>query len=105
MGARDLEIARSVKLKPIQEIGEALGLTADDLEPYGRLKAKVRWDAVARLASRPDGALVLVSAMTPTPAGEGKTTTTIGLADGLRADRPARPSSRCASPRWARCSA
>ncbi|HVG78272.1 MAG TPA: formate--tetrahydrofolate ligase [Patescibacteria group bacterium] len=84
MGARDLEIARSVKLKPIQEIGEALGLTADDLEPYGRLKAKVRWDAVARLANRPDGALVLVTAMTPTPAGEGKSTTTVGLADGFR---------------------
>ena len=84
MGARDLEIARSVKLKPIQEIGEALGLLADDLEPYGRVKAKVRWEAVARSASRPDGALVLVTAMTPTPAGEGKSTTTVGLADGFR---------------------
>src|SRR4030095_10443032 len=84
MGARDLEIARSVKLKPIQEIAEALGLTADDLEPYGRLKAKVRWEAVARLANQPDGALVLVTAMTPTPAGEGKSTTTVGLADGFR---------------------
>jgi formate--tetrahydrofolate ligase len=84
MGARDLEIARTVKLKPIQEIGEALGLTADDLEPYGRLKAKVRWEAVARSARNPDGALVLVTAMTPTPAGEGKSTTTVGLADGFR---------------------
>jgi formate--tetrahydrofolate ligase len=84
MGARDLEIARSVTLKPIQEIGEALGLGADDLELYGRLKAKVRWEAVARLAGRPDGALVLVTAMTPTPAGEGKSTTTVGLADGFR---------------------
>ena len=68
MGVRDLEIARSVTLKPIQAIGETLGLAADDLEPYGRLKAKVRWEAVARLANRPDGALVLVTAMTPTPA-------------------------------------
>jgi formate--tetrahydrofolate ligase len=84
MGVRDLEIARSVTLKPIQAIGEALGLAADDLEPYGRLKAKVRWEAVARLANRPDGALVLVTAMTPTPAGEGKSTTTVGLADGFR---------------------
>jgi formate--tetrahydrofolate ligase len=84
MGVRDLEIARSVTLKPIQAIGEALGLAAADLEPYGRLKAKVRWEAVARLANRPDGALVLVTAMTPTPAGEGKSTTTVGLADGFR---------------------
>ena len=84
MGVRDLEIARSVTLKPIQEIGEALGLGADDLEPYGRLKAKVRWEAVARAAKGPDGALVLVTAMTPTPAGEGKSTTTVGLADGFR---------------------
>src|SRR4029450_9370039 len=84
MGARDLEIARSGKLKPIQEIAEALGLTGEDLEPYGRLKAKVRWEAVARLANQPDGALVLVTAMTPTPAGEGKSTTTVGLADGFR---------------------
>jgi formate--tetrahydrofolate ligase len=84
VGARDLEIARSVKLKPIQEIAEALGLTGEDLEPYGRLKAKVRWEAVARLANQPDGALVLVTAMTPTPAGEGKSTTTVGLADGFR---------------------
>src|SRR4029450_8344201 len=84
MGARDLEIARSGKLKPIQEIAEALGLTGEDLEPYGRLKAKVRWEAVARLANHPDGALVLVTAMPPTPAGEGKSTTTVGLADGFR---------------------
>ena len=83
MGVRDLEIARSVTLKPIQEIGEALGLGADDLEPYGRLKAKVRWEAVARAAKGSDGALVLVTAMTPTPAGEGKSTTTVGLGDAL----------------------
>ena len=72
MGARDLEIARAVKLRPIQEIGEGLGLGPDDLEPYGRFKAKVTWEAIARAAARPDGALVLVTAMTPTPAGEGK---------------------------------
>ena len=84
MGVRDLEIARAVKLRPIQEIAETLGLTLDDLELYGRFKAKVRWEAIARASARPDGALVLVTAMTPTPAGEGKSTTTVGLADGLR---------------------
>jgi formate--tetrahydrofolate ligase len=84
MGARDLEIARAVKLQPIQEIGAALGLGPEDLETYGRFKAKVTLPAMARLASRPDGALVLVTAMTPTPAGEGKSTTTVGLADGFR---------------------
>jgi formate--tetrahydrofolate ligase len=84
MGVRDLEIARAVKLRPIQEIAEGLGLGADDLELYGRFKAKVGWPAIARAAARPDGALVLVTAMTPTPAGEGKSTTTVGLADGFR---------------------
>jgi formate--tetrahydrofolate ligase len=84
VGARDLEIARTVKLRPIQEIGESLGLGPDDLEAYGRFKAKVGWGAMTRVADRPDGALVLVTAMTPTPAGEGKSTTTVGLADGFR---------------------
>src|SRR5438094_477364 len=84
MGVRDLEIARAVKLRPIQEIAETLGLGLDDLELYGRFKAKVRWEAIARASGRPDGALVLVTAMTPTPAGEGKSTTTVGLADGCR---------------------
>ena len=84
MGKQDLEIARKVTLKPIQEIGGAVGLTPDELEPYGHTKAKVGWDAIARRRDHPDGALVLVTAMTPTPAGEGKSTTTVGLADGLR---------------------
>ena len=84
MGVRDLEIARAVKLRPIQEIAEKVGLGVEDLELYGRFKAKIGWDAIARAAGRPDGALVLVTAMTPTPAGEGKSTTTVGLADGLR---------------------
>jgi formate--tetrahydrofolate ligase len=84
MGARDLEIARSVKLRPIHEIADTIGLGPDDLEPYGRFKAKVGWEAIARAADRPDGTLVLVTAMTPTPAGEGKSTTTVGLADGFR---------------------
>src|SRR5919201_434490 len=79
MGKQDLDIARAVMLKPIEEIGATVGL-----EPYGRYKAKVAWDAIARRRDQPDGALVLVTAMTPTPAGEGKSTTTVGLADGLR---------------------
>jgi len=73
-----------VKLQPIQAIGEMLGLNGGDLEPYGTYKAKIRWEVIERSSGRPDGALVLVTAMTPTPAGEGKSTTTIGLADGLR---------------------
>ena len=84
MGKQDIEIARAVKLQPIQAIGELLGLNGNDLEPYGTYKAKIRWDVIERSNARPDGALVLVTAMTPTPAGEGKSTTTIGLADGLR---------------------
>jgi formate--tetrahydrofolate ligase len=84
VGAHDLEIARTVKLRPIQDVGESLGLGPDDLELYGRFKAKVSWPALSRVAERPDGALILVTAMTPTPAGEGKSTTTVGLADGLR---------------------
>src|SRR5256712_1717688 len=84
MGKQDLEIARTVTLKPIEEIGAAVGLAPGDLEPYGHYKAKVGWDALARRRDHPEGALVLVTAMTPTPAGEGKSTTTVGLADGLR---------------------
>ncbi|PYN77155.1 MAG: formate--tetrahydrofolate ligase [Candidatus Rokuibacteriota bacterium] len=84
MGKQDIEIARAVKLQPIQAIGELLGLNGNDLEPYGTYKAKIRWDVIERSSARPDGVLVLVTAMTPTPAGEGKSTTTIGLADGLR---------------------
>src|SRR2546430_9689766 len=74
MGTRDLEIARAVKLRPVEQVAETLGLDPDDLEPYGAYKAKVRWKAIERSRVRPDGALVLVTAMTPTPAGEGKST-------------------------------
>src|ERR671937_700976 len=80
MGKQDLDIARAVMLKPIEEIGATV-----ELEAYGRYKAKVAWDAIARRRDQPDGALVLVTAMTPTPAGEGKSTTTVGLADAFRA--------------------
>src|SRR5574341_318713 len=84
MGRQDIDIARAVKLAPIQEVAATLGLAAADLEPYGSDTAKIRPEAIARARARPDGVLVLVTAMTPTSAGEGKTTTTIGLADGLR---------------------
>src|SRR3546814_3854297 len=79
----DIEIARAAKLLPIAEVGERLGIGADGLLPFGRTKAKVSAQTLADLAGRPDGRLILVTAMTPTPAGEGKTTTTVGLGDGL----------------------
>ena len=84
--ASDLEIARAAAPRPIEEVAaERLGLPADCLTPYGRDKAKVDTARIPGLADRPDGKLVLVTAITPTPAGEGKTTTTVGLGDGLAA--------------------
>ncbi len=79
----DIEIARAARKLPIWDIGEKLGIPGDSLEPYGNDKAKVSADYIRSLADRPDGKLVLVTAITPTPAGEGKTTTTVGLSDGL----------------------
>ncbi len=71
------------ELKPIADIAATIGLSEDDIEAYGRYKAKVRLEAISRFHSRPDASLILVSAMTPTPAGEGKTTVSIGLAQAL----------------------
>jgi len=82
--ASDLEIARAARLRPISEVAAAAGIPADALEPYGRFKAKISLDFVHAQQSRPDGALVLVTGISPTAAGEGKTTTTIGLGDALR---------------------
>ncbi|MGB9722436.1 MAG: formate--tetrahydrofolate ligase [Chloroflexia bacterium] len=79
----DLEIAQAAKLKPIIEIAASVGLTEDDLDLYGRYKAKVHLDVLQRLAGRPDGKYVDVTAITPTPLGEGKTVTTIGLSQAL----------------------
>lgn len=79
----DIEIARSVKMLKIDEVAAKLKINADDLEHYGKYKAKVSLDFCRSAADRPMGKLVLVTAITPTPAGEGKTTTSIGLADGL----------------------
>src|SRR5436190_22534659 len=82
----DLAIARGVKLRKIVELEkERLGIEADDLEPYGHYKAKLSDALIARVQSRPDGKLILVTAISPTPAGEGKTTTTVGLGDALNA--------------------
>ena len=79
----DLEIAQSAVLKPVEEIAGALGLDAARLALYGRYKAKIPLDCLAALHDRPDGKLVLVTAVTPTRVGEGKTTTTVGLGDAL----------------------
>jgi formate--tetrahydrofolate ligase len=78
-----LQIAQDARLRPIAEVAAELGLLPDEIEPYGRYKAKVRLEALERLADRPDGREIIVTAVTPTPLGEGKTTTTIGLAQGL----------------------
>ena len=80
----DIEIAQSVQGKPIDEVAAAAGIPADCLEHYGRNKAKVALTLLDKVKDKPDGKLVLVTAITPTPAGEGKTTTTVGLGDGLR---------------------
>lgn len=79
----DIEIAQSTALKPITEIGARLGLSPDDLEPYGKHKAKIASQVWDRLQDGPDGKLILVTAINPTPAGEGKTTVSIGLAQAL----------------------
>jgi len=79
----DIEIAREAKMKPILEIGKKLGIPAEDLIPYGHTKAKLSLDFISGLAKKKDGKLILVTAINPTPAGEGKTTTTVGLGDGL----------------------
>ncbi len=80
----DIEIADATTLRPIADVAAGLGIPAEALEPHGRFKAKIGFDFIDGLAGRPDGALVLVTGISPTPAGEGKTTTTIGLGDALR---------------------
>ncbi len=79
----DIEIARAARKRPITEIGGALGIPPEQLLPYGHDKAKVSREFIAGLGDRPGGKLILVTAINPTPAGEGKTTTTVGLGDGL----------------------
>ena len=79
----DIEIARGATLKPIQEIGEKLGVANEELIPFGHDKAKISMGCVEAAKQQPQGRLILVTAMSPTPAGEGKTTTSVGLTDGL----------------------
>jgi formate--tetrahydrofolate ligase len=79
----DIEIAQEATLKPIVEVAAGLGLTEDDIDLYGKYKAKIHLDVLDRLADRPDGKLILCTAITPTPAGEGKTTVNVGLSMGL----------------------
>ncbi len=79
----DIEIAQAAKIRPIVEIAESIGLTEDDLDLYGKYKAKVHLDVLERFADRPQGKYIDVTAITPTPLGEGKTTTTIGLVQAL----------------------
>ncbi|HEY9568206.1 MAG TPA: formate--tetrahydrofolate ligase [Thalassobaculum sp.] len=79
----DIEIAREARMMPIMEIGARLGIPADKLSPYGHTKAKLDLGYIAGLADRPDGKLILVTGITPTAAGEGKTTTSVGLGDAL----------------------
>ena len=78
-----LEIAQEAELLPIETIAERSGLTPDEFEPYGRYKAKVALDVLERMKDVPDGKIVCVAGMTPTKAGEGKTTTAVGLTQGL----------------------
>ncbi len=79
----DIEIAQKATMKPIEEIAASLGIPAKDVEPYGHYKAKLSEDLIRRSAENPDGKLILVTAVNPTPAGEGKTTVSVGLADAM----------------------
>ena len=79
----DIEIAQSAKMKKISEIAQGLGISEDDLEPYGHYKAKLSENLYSKLAFRDDGKLILVTAINPTPAGEGKTTVSVGLAEAM----------------------
>ena len=79
----DIQIAQEARMKQIKEVGTAYGINEDELELYGKYKAKLTDELWNRIKENPDGRLVLVTAINPTPAGEGKTTTSIGLADAL----------------------
>jgi len=83
MAKSDIEIARAADMRPIQDIAGKLEIPAEAISPFGHYKAKISLDYLATLADRPEGKLILVTAITPTPAGEGKTTTSVGLNDGL----------------------
>jgi formate--tetrahydrofolate ligase len=79
----DIEIARKATMQPIREIAEKLNIPLEHLYNYGPTKAKISYEFIKSLEGKPEGKLILVTAITPTPAGEGKTTTTVGLGDAL----------------------
>ena len=79
----DIQIAQEAKMKPIKEIASSIGILDEELELYGNYKSKINFDIWSRLKDKEDGKLVLVSAITPTPAGEGKSTATVGLGQAL----------------------
>ena len=79
----DIEIAREAKMRPILEVGAVLGIPESSLDPYGHFKAKISMDYVNDLKNQDDGKLILVTGINPTPAGEGKTTSSVVLTDGL----------------------
>ena len=83
MPSSDIEIAQQAKMQRATELARKLGIPEDAIEPYGHYKAKVSLEYVDSLQGRKDGKLILVTAISPTPAGEGKTTTTVGLGDAL----------------------
>ena len=79
----DIEIAQEAKMMPIKDVAAKLGLTEDDLELYGKYKAKISNDYYDKIKNNEDGKLILVTAINPTPAGEGKTTVTVGLGEAF----------------------
>ena len=79
----DIEIAQQVQAQPIKEVAEKLGISEEHLEYYGKYKAKLSESLIKETAANKDGKLILVTAINPTPAGEGKTTTSVGLGDAL----------------------
>ena len=79
----DIEIAQEAVMEPITKVAESIGIEADDLELYGKYKAKLSEEFLRKIQDRPNGKLILVTAINPTPAGEGKTTTTVGMGEAL----------------------
>jgi len=79
----DLQIAQEAKLKPITKIADSIGIKEDELDLYGKYKAKISPDILKRLKDKPQGKYIVITAITPTPLGEGKTVTSIGLGQGL----------------------
>ena len=100
----DIAIAQSAKMLRIAQVAQKLGIEEEYMEPYGHWKAKISLEFLDTLKDKPNGKLILVTAINPTPAGEGKTTTTVGLGDALNRIEN-KPLSACVNLRWVRCSA